>query len=621
MPQIHVLYTPLRVQYQGTGIDTQAVLERLRSMVGSELAAGWSLVNSLPVSGSSGSWLVTMEHDLDAVCEAVRERTAWAADPEFKLWQDVAASTRTTATIAAPQIPEPEPEPEQEPLRLPLPLNISPVLLQSEVRLRKRAAIFGVLLGIILAVAMGLLVPHGNVIRQMFDPRTPSAAVPTAILCLFFWGIMQGLYRRKKLNALDPLNGANLLPAVVEGLRSHGVTGLDEALKNDIVPYSPLLRRVRVILEQWIIRPSMQNANLAVEQQIIYDQDETQRGYNLLKIFVWATPLLGLIGAVVGISIAMGGFAHFLSTGVDDISRIKEGLVGVTGGLSFAFLITLEGLLSSLILMLFTAGIQTREERFYAGIEHSLAEEFLPELQRAAPEQEPQSSDLWAASIVETTQKVMEVIDAAGQKLMTDWDERHKSYLAELESAQKIVERSTLNIVQALENGTTAIGFQLAQTVAAQKALLEKMLEEAGQGLQVHGADLKGSTQIVVTSLQHSSNEIGGQIKSVVDALDEAAEKHRNLTQQAFIESSQALAEYSGETIRAAAALNDLGKVTEQVLQSQANLQTAIDQLGDSKLADLLAELDATLKDLKPVLSNLSQPFVLQAVPVKSNQP
>jgi hypothetical protein len=242
-------------------------------------------------------------------------------------------------------------------------------------------------------------------------------------------------------------------------------------------------------------------------------------------------------------------------------------------------------------------------------------------LQRAAPEQEPQSSDLWAASIIETTRKVMEVIDAAGQKLMAGWDERHKSYLADLQSVQEASARSSLSIVRALENGTAAIGLQLAETVTAQKTLLEKMLEEAGQGLQAHGADLKGATQTVVSSLQQSSGEIGGQIKSVVEALDEAAEKHRNLTQHAFIESSQALAEYSGETIRAATALNDLGKVTEQVLQSQATLQTAMAKLGDYKLADLLAELDATLKELKPVLSNLSQPFVLQAVPVKSNQP
>ncbi|MGB7986973.1 MAG: hypothetical protein WCF54_17545 [Terracidiphilus sp.] len=601
MPQIHVLYTPLQVQYQGTGLDALAVLGRLRAIVGIELAAGWSLINSLPVSGSSGSWLVTLEHDLDNICVAVRECVAWTADPEFKLWQDEAASSKATVTIEAPRMtmpePEPEPEPElepereveQDPLRLPLPLEIPPILLGSEAGQRARAAVFGVLIGIALAAALGELVPYGNPIRTIFNPITPSAILTTVILCLFFWGLLLGLNRRRRLAAIARMNDVNLLSAMVVGLHSHGVAGLDEALKEDVVSYSPLLRRVRVLLEQWILKPSLQNANLALQPQIISSHLEAQRVYLLPKILACATAVLGLIG--------------------------------LTGAPPFSFLVLAEGLLSSLILLLVTFGLQSREEQLYAGIERSLAEEFLPALQRAAPEQEPQSSDLWAASITETTRKVMEVIDAAGQKLMASWDERHKSYLAELQSVQKATEQSSLSIVQTLENGTSAIGFQLAQAINTQKALLEKILEESQQGLQAHGSDLKEATQAVVASLQQSSGEISGRIKSVVGALDESAEKHRNMTQQAFIESSQALAEYSGETIRAATALHDLSKITEQVLQSQATLQSAMAKLGDSKLADLMTELDATLKDLKPAIANLSQPFVLQAVPVRGNQP
>jgi hypothetical protein len=611
MPQIHVLYTPLRVQYQGASIDAHAVLGRLRSIVGSELAAGWSLVNSLPVSGSSGSWLVTLEHDLDNICVAVKECVAWTADPEFKLWQDEAASSKATVTIEAPRIhevepepesesePEPEPEPElepepeseleQEPLQLPLPLEIPSILLNAEAGQRKRAAFFGVLIGVALAAALGLLIPNGNLVRLIFNPPTPSAVVPTLILCLFFWGILLGFNRVRRLAAIDRLNDLNLLSAMVVGLHSHGVNGLDEALKDDVVSYSPLLRQSRIMLEQWILRPSLQNARMAVEPQIVACRVEARRAYLLPKIFVCVTAILGLIG--------------------------------LANASPFAFLVLLEGLLSSLLLLLITLGLENRENRLNAGIEQRLTEEFLPALQRAAPEQEPQSSDLWAASIIETNRKVMDAIDAASQKLMAVWDERHNSYLTELKSVQKATESSSLNIVQALESGTTAIGFQLAQTITTQKNLLERMLEESQNGLQVHSADLKESTQAVVASLQQSASEIGERIKSVTDALDLSAEKHRNLTQQAFTESSQALGEYSGETIRAATALNDLGKITEQVLQSQATLQLAMEKLGDSKLANLLTELDATLKDLKPVLSNLSQPFVLQAVPVKSNQP
>jgi biopolymer transport protein ExbB/TolQ len=261
-----------------------------------------------------------------------------------------------------------QPESSASPEHASLDLRLPPVpatLVQPEAAQRRRTVIMGVVAGVVFGSAVGLLSPSASAMHQMFDPRTPAAAVPIAILCLFFWGIAQGLSRRRRVIAIESMNRPELLPAVLDGLDSHGIKGLNDAVKVDAAAHSPLLRRVRVAVEQWLLRPSMQNASLAVEQQIVADQDSTQRGYTLLRIFVWATPVLGLIGTVVGISIAVGGFAHFLSTNVDDVSKIKEGLVGVTGGLSFAFLITLEGLLTSLILMLFTSSLQTREERLY----------------------------------------------------------------------------------------------------------------------------------------------------------------------------------------------------------------------------------------------------------------
>lgn len=635
MPQILVLFTPVRVQYQGAHVDSAAVLERLRALVGDELAAGWVLADFVRVEGSAVSWLATLEHPSENICRTVRERVVWNADPEFRLWRE------ETPAIEI-ELPEDEMEgaPPQppEPLMLPVPPDIPGILMKPEPEQRRNNAIFGVLAGIATSLALGLLVPVGNPIRQAFDPQTPSAAAAAAILCLFFWGLFLGLNRFRRLKALDQMNDPDLLAAVMDGLRSHGLGGVDEALRDEVAQYSPLLRRVHVSLEQWIIRPSLQNARAVLEEQANHDREETERGYGLLRIFAWAAPVLGLIGAVIGIGRAIGGFARFLTTNVDDISKIKDGLAGVTGALSFAFLITLEGLLASLLLMLLASLLQSREERLFAGIERKIAEELLPRLQRAVPEEQPQSSDVWVGVMADATRKVMEVIDAAGQSLLADWEEKHQNYLADLDAVQQAVDRSTLNIVKALENGTSAIGFQLAQNVATQKNLFEQMLRESGQGLQAQGAESTAAAQTVietlrqttseigaeiksvVESLQQTSGEIGGGIKSVVEALAQSAEEHRNLTRLAFAESTEALAAYPAEVLRATEALNGLGNVTEQVLQSQGVLQEAMNRLGDERLANLLAELDATLKELKPALANLAQPFVLQAVPVKSNQ-
>ncbi len=57
-----------------------------------------------------------------------------------------------------------------------------------------------------------------------------------------------------------------------------------------------------------------------------------------------------------------------------------------------------------------------------------------------------------------------------------------------------------------------------------------------------------------------------------------------------------------------AAALTDLARVTGNVLESQAVLQTAMAQMRESGLANVLQELETSLRDLKPLLANLSQP-------------
>jgi biopolymer transport protein ExbB/TolQ len=425
MPQIDVFFTPGN---DATVLDSAALLERLRAMIGEESALGWRTAASANIDGR---WLVTLEHD-GADISPVRSAIESAGDSRLQLFADAPERRMKVQALGI------------EALSLPLPDRVPPVLAGSEAAQRKSAAFRGILMGIVVSALLAFMTPRGGAVRHMFDPSSPTGTVPISILCLFFWGVLYGMNRRKRLQAIEELNSPELLPALIHGLHMQGVTRLEEALRGEeeysIVRYSPLLRRVWMTLEQWLIRPSLQNAHLVIEQQVMADREATQRAFNLLRMFVWATPVLGLIGTVVGISIAVGGFAGFLSTSVDDVSKIKAGLVGVTGGLSFAFLITLEGLLSSLILMLFTSNIQTREERLYAGIERDVAEKFLPELQRMAPERDlggvVAGPDAWAVALADASKRVMRTIEVTGRRVLAKWDERQEvvKVLSDLDS-------------------------------------------------------------------------------------------------------------------------------------------------------------------------------------------
>ena len=93
------------------------------------------------------------------------------------------------------------------------------------------------------------------------------------------------------------------------------------------------------------------------------DEASVQTSFATVTGFVWSIPVLGFIGTVVGLSIAIGGFAEVLNA-ASDTSQIVNALKGVTGGLGTAFDTTLEGLVAALIIQLFITRQRRKEEEF-----------------------------------------------------------------------------------------------------------------------------------------------------------------------------------------------------------------------------------------------------------------
>ena len=81
-----------------------------------------------------------------------------------------------------------------------------------------------------------------------------------------------------------------------------------------------------------------QRAHELLRHQSDLDVDTAASGYRTVKLFIWAMPILGFIGTVVGISLAVGGFSDFLTAGVsiDEIDSVTAKLGEVAGGLSSA---------------------------------------------------------------------------------------------------------------------------------------------------------------------------------------------------------------------------------------------------------------------------------------------
>lgn len=93
------------------------------------------------------------------------------------------------------------------------------------------------------------------------------------------------------------------------------------------------------------------------------DADFVENSYTLPKGLIWAIPVLGFIGTVLGLAQAVGGFGSVVAQGAD-LEGLKNALGGVTGGLSTAFETTLIALVAALMIQLLMTLLIQKEEAF-----------------------------------------------------------------------------------------------------------------------------------------------------------------------------------------------------------------------------------------------------------------
>ena len=90
--------------------------------------------------------------------------------------------------------------------------------------------------------------------------------------------------------------------------------------------------------------------------------------FSLPKVLLWAIPLMGFIGTVIGMSQAVGSFDAVLSN-ADNVDGLKNGLVKVTSGLGTAFDTTYLALVISVILAFPLNVCERNEDRLLSQID------------------------------------------------------------------------------------------------------------------------------------------------------------------------------------------------------------------------------------------------------------
>ena len=132
-------------------------------------------------------------------------------------------------------------------------------------------------------------------------------------------------------------------------------------------------------LEHFRVRKSAPDTATILSSQSDIDASNVDSSYTMFHVFIWAIPILGFLGTVIGVSSAVGGFTGTLESS-SDIGALKEGLKSITSGLGTAFDTTLVALSMAMILTFPLSGLQKYEGDILGQIDEYTNENFLRRL-------------------------------------------------------------------------------------------------------------------------------------------------------------------------------------------------------------------------------------------------
>ena len=107
----------------------------------------------------------------------------------------------------------------------------------------------------------------------------------------------------------------------------------------------------------------MTDVDEILRSQAEHDESIMESSYAIVRGLIWAIPVLGFIGTVLGLSNAIGGFSNVLAS-AGEMSEISAALKGVTAGLATAFDTTLVALVAALLLQMITTVVHKNEQEF-----------------------------------------------------------------------------------------------------------------------------------------------------------------------------------------------------------------------------------------------------------------
>ena len=293
------------------------------------------------------------------------------------------------------------------------------------------------------------------------------------------------------------------------------------------------------------------------------DADRQYQNFALVRIIIWATPMLGFLGTVIGITLALGNLSPEAL-----VDNPKTAMDGLLGGLSIAFDTTTLALSLSIALMFAQFLISRIDEELLAAVDARAEAELVGRFQQLGTAADPHLASVrrMAETVVGTTEGLVrrqaeiwqDTIDQAHERwntlVVTAGRQLEQSFSSSLEETLA-AHASHLSALEQQAEGRTErqserFEVSLVEHAAGLKAQQDAMARQAGVLLQVVEATgevvklettlndnlraLAGSKNFedTVTSLAAAINMLGGRLARPADVptkvdLDPSASQDR----------------------------------------------------------------------------------------------
>lgn len=203
--------------------------------------------------------------------------------------------------------------------------------------------------------------------------------VPYVAVFLFFVALWTLLEKIPLLARERSAFGLSLLPEATDGV----IEASDaQKILNRIGRLTPRQKSLLLVsrIRQALLRLNQLGTAEKLDDLLRYradsDANAIESSYAAPKFIIWAIPVLGFVGTVIGISHGVQAFSSLIQNAAD-LDGLRESLKGVTYGLGQAFETTMLALCMSLALMLIMSLLQRKEDRLLAHLDDYCMEHLL----------------------------------------------------------------------------------------------------------------------------------------------------------------------------------------------------------------------------------------------------